>query len=338
MKPNTKKQNPGKRRKNLKQRYYFLLNPYTDAAFTKCPKCETKTRVRKYYLLIHIKPYRLVSLNINCKYCPYCDLIIAKKHEIDLLLYEICKKNFPEILGNEYLIFGTLDRKDRNKFQGVVTCPGESLKKAYQFKDVWNFKFVNYESYPAREKIKTEEKNKKLLTSDEIYKKYENIDDAMEEIEKEIYRRVNLFAKWLHNKNFSEEETGIYVMNILSSQLIITVHEPPYMFLEDAKDDIPKDKGEVYAGESYGFLFKYHVFLDAIKETQVDENYIKALKLYFDFLLENKFIEKIPDVANEVFGKEKIYLRRLKEHHESDPEGEEWMDWFDKWCEEVFEI
>jgi len=32
-------------------RYRFFLNPYPDMAFTKCPKCETKTRQRKLPLV-----------------------------------------------------------------------------------------------------------------------------------------------------------------------------------------------------------------------------------------------------------------------------------------------
>ncbi|MBU4265713.1 MAG: hypothetical protein KKE96_00630 [Candidatus Altiarchaeota archaeon] len=181
--------------------------------------------------------------------------------------------------------------------------------------------------------------DEKLVTANEIYEKYEDVDDAMEEIEKESVRRVNLFAQWLHDKKFGEREIDNYAMNILCSQSVITVHEPPpYMFLEDAKDDIPKNKNGIYVGESCGFLFKYHVFLDVIKETQVDENYIKVLELYFDFLIENRFIEEIPCVVKEVFEKEDVYLRRLKEHHESDPGDERWMDWFRQWCEEVFEI
>jgi len=177
---------------------------------------------------------------------------------------------------------------------------------------------------------------KKLITAKEIYKKHEDVDDAIREFEKEIYRRVDLFAQWLHDKKFGKEEIDIYAINILSGQLVATVHEPPYMFIDDAEDDIPE--GGADSCESYGFLFKYHVFLDVIKETDVDEKYIKALKLYFDFLLENNFVEEIPGVVKEVFGKEKIYLRRLKEYHDSDAEDEEWIDWFREWCEEVFEI
>jgi len=329
------KQNTAKRRIKLKQRYYFFLNPYTDAGFTKCPKCDTKTNIRKYFLLIHIEPRQLISLDKTCKYCPCCDMVIAKKYELDSNICKICEENFPELAGNEYFVYGTLDMKDRRKIQKGNVDFKTALEWAYAFNGAWNFKPA-YASYLTREKIKIKEKNRKLLTADDIYRKHDDVEDAIREFEKEIYRRVDLFAQWLHDKKFGKDEINVYAINILSSQLVATVHEPPYMFLEDVEDDIPE--GRIVAGESYGFLFKYHVFLDVIKETDVDKKYIKALKLYFDFLLENNFIEEIPDVVKEVFGKEKIYLRRLKEYHDSDSEDEGWIDWFREWCEEVFEI
>ena len=33
-------------------RHTFFLNPYTDARFSKCPKCEGKTRQKKLPLVI----------------------------------------------------------------------------------------------------------------------------------------------------------------------------------------------------------------------------------------------------------------------------------------------
>ena len=62
-------------------RHYLFLNPYLDTAFTRCPKCEEKTKIRKYCLVIHIDPKCLLSLNKSCRYCPECDLIIVKQQE-----------------------------------------------------------------------------------------------------------------------------------------------------------------------------------------------------------------------------------------------------------------
>ncbi|MHC1623201.1 MAG: hypothetical protein ACXQTR_01255 [Candidatus Methanospirareceae archaeon] len=100
-------------RKTLKRaRHYFFLNPYDDMAFTRCPKCDGKTKIRKHCLLIHIDPKFLLSLNKICRYCPNCDLIIVKQAELEGLLAAICEQYAPDIVGNEYFVFGTMDRKD----------------------------------------------------------------------------------------------------------------------------------------------------------------------------------------------------------------------------------
>ena len=49
----------------LPPRYYFFLNPYSDARFTSCPKCGNKTRVRKVPLVVHIDPGQIMVLNPN---------------------------------------------------------------------------------------------------------------------------------------------------------------------------------------------------------------------------------------------------------------------------------
>lgn len=128
------------RKKKRKERYYFFLNPYIDCAFTRCPKCETKTKVRKYCLLIHIDPHQLLSLNKTTKYCPYCDLIILKKEELEQLLCAICEERIPEIIGNDYLVLGTMDRKDWKKGVEGTMIPNEAIEYLYPFKDVWSFK------------------------------------------------------------------------------------------------------------------------------------------------------------------------------------------------------
>ncbi len=68
--------------KFLKSKYYLFLNPYTEYAFTKCPKCRIITKIRKYCLVINVKPNHFIILNMTCNYCPDYDLIIVKKREI----------------------------------------------------------------------------------------------------------------------------------------------------------------------------------------------------------------------------------------------------------------
>ena len=60
------------------KRHYFFLNPYQDIAFTKCPKCLAKTKVRKFPLVIHIEPHQLFLLNKSCRYCIACDVRVRR--------------------------------------------------------------------------------------------------------------------------------------------------------------------------------------------------------------------------------------------------------------------
>ena len=125
--------------KPQRTRHYFFLNPYEDCAFTKCPKCNEKTMVRKFPLVIHIEPRQMFVLNKNCKYCVECDLIIAKKSDIELLMAMKFEKINPSIVGNKYLVFGTLDRSDWKKYSKSLTDPSEAIKQVYVFKDVLKF-------------------------------------------------------------------------------------------------------------------------------------------------------------------------------------------------------
>ena len=137
MKNRNQKYKNGKEKQ--KERYCFFLNPYIDCAFTRCPQCETNTKLKKYCLLIHIEPHHLITLNKTTRYCPCCDLIIAKKEELEQLLCAICEKRFPEIIGNEYLVLGTMERKDWKKgMQGTMTAK-EAMDYVYLFKDIWSF-------------------------------------------------------------------------------------------------------------------------------------------------------------------------------------------------------
>ena len=46
-----------------KPRFRFILNPYSDVRFTRCPRCQGKTKQRKLPLLIHVDPMQLIALN-----------------------------------------------------------------------------------------------------------------------------------------------------------------------------------------------------------------------------------------------------------------------------------
>ena len=121
------------------ERYYFFLNTYNDMAFTRCPKCEEKTKLRKHCIVIHIEPKHIFSLNKYCRFCPKCELIIVKQTDMESLLAEACEQLAPEIIGNEYFVFGTMDKKDWKDAQTGNISQQEVIKHTYSFKDIWKF-------------------------------------------------------------------------------------------------------------------------------------------------------------------------------------------------------
>jgi hypothetical protein len=134
------------------QKHKFFLNPYSDCAFTKCPKCETKTKVRKFPLVIHIDPQQIFLLNKKCKYCTYCDLIIAKKQEIESLIAAQEYLENAQLIGNNYLVMGTLEKQDWKQGSKGLLSSKEIIERMYIFEDQWHFKVIPAGWYPKESK------------------------------------------------------------------------------------------------------------------------------------------------------------------------------------------
>lgn len=120
-------------------RYRFFLNPYNDVRFTRCPQCENKTRQRKLPLVIHINPAYLLSLNKTCRYCPDCDLLIAHRDQLESLLTAIFEDENPDIIGNNYLVVGTVDRADWKEGVQQGGAGTNLIDALHDFKEVVTF-------------------------------------------------------------------------------------------------------------------------------------------------------------------------------------------------------
>jgi hypothetical protein len=120
-------------------RYRFFLNPYTDARFTSCPQCGNKTRVRKLPLVIHVDQGHTLVLNKTCKFCPFCDLLIAHQDEIEAFLAAYFSQNQPEVVGNDYLVLGTEDRADWKRGMHQQRTSQEALESLHDFRDYVTF-------------------------------------------------------------------------------------------------------------------------------------------------------------------------------------------------------
>lgn len=121
-------------------RYTFFLNPYTDARFTNCPKCGGKTKQKKLPLVIHVDEGGMMSLNKTCRYCPGCDLLIAHKDEIEVQLAHHYETAAPGVVGNDYLVIGTLDRPDWQRGRSGETTAQQMIDVLHDFKNVVQFK------------------------------------------------------------------------------------------------------------------------------------------------------------------------------------------------------
>ena len=95
---------------SAERKYTFFLNDHPDFAFSNCPQCPAKTKIRKFALVIHIDPKQLFVLNKKCRLCTNCELIIAKKNEVEDMMAQTFETRKPEIIGNDYLIIGTVNK------------------------------------------------------------------------------------------------------------------------------------------------------------------------------------------------------------------------------------
>ena len=125
-----------------RSKYYFFLNPYKDCAFAKCPKCDKGTKIRKFPLVIHVDPHQIILLNKKCRYCVNCDLIIARKSEVESLMVTCLEKVNPDVIGNDYLTMGVVDRKDWKEGNSGKLDSAQILDRAYFFKNMLKFELV----------------------------------------------------------------------------------------------------------------------------------------------------------------------------------------------------
>lgn len=93
-------------------RYDFFLNMYQDTRFTICPRCQIKTRPRKFSLVIHVKPDHIFIVEKICRFCYVCGLLIVHQDQLEKQLASQCIASNPEIIGNDYQVVGTLDKTE----------------------------------------------------------------------------------------------------------------------------------------------------------------------------------------------------------------------------------
>lgn len=117
----------------LERQYNFSLNPYPDLRFSKCSRCETKTGQRKLPLVVHVHPHNLILLSYTNRYCKECNLLIGHQHEIEHHLIRLFSETNPDIVGNEYLIVGSVNKNTWQKSRKKALLIKEIIENTHDF-------------------------------------------------------------------------------------------------------------------------------------------------------------------------------------------------------------
>jgi hypothetical protein len=73
----------------------------------------------------------------------------VKQIELEELLATSMENVNPELIGNKYVVFGTVEFKDWKESTRRKTYSSDFIDKVYVFKDVWNVEIIPGGWYPA---------------------------------------------------------------------------------------------------------------------------------------------------------------------------------------------
>lgn len=127
--------NPPPRKYGREPRHSFVLNPHAEVRCSRCPECEALMKVRKIPLLIHIDPRQLMTLRKTVKLCPTCDILIVHQDELEMELAHACRQRLPEVIGNRYLVLGTVEVADWKQGMREQVTPVEMIARHHPFKE-----------------------------------------------------------------------------------------------------------------------------------------------------------------------------------------------------------
>jgi hypothetical protein len=102
----------------LPRRYTFMLNPFPEARLSSCPGCRKLTYPRKFPLFIHVEGWGPITQGKTCKYCSRCELIMCDQAELEAQLAHSFERLKPEVIGNDYLVVGTVETKTWKRGMG----------------------------------------------------------------------------------------------------------------------------------------------------------------------------------------------------------------------------
>jgi len=118
---------------DLPARDAFLLNPYDDVRYTRCPRCGHRTWRRKVPLLLAVAGYGPVVLGKTGPYCAHCRLLIAHRDELEGELTTIFTRLAPAAVGGAYAVLGTVELRAWRRGMSAATTIEDVLRHTAPF-------------------------------------------------------------------------------------------------------------------------------------------------------------------------------------------------------------
>lgn len=82
-----------------------------------------------------MEPHFPLALGFTCRYCPKCKLIIAHPDELEAQLTALFQERDPSVIGNDYLVLGTVELAVWKESLSAPKSIAEMLEHAADFKD-----------------------------------------------------------------------------------------------------------------------------------------------------------------------------------------------------------
>ncbi len=92
----------------------------------------------------------MIALGKTCKYCPKCELIIVHQDELEDELTSQFQERDPSVIGNDYLILGTVEQKVRRENLSEPKPIAEMLAYVADFK---GYRDIEYFPAHARRRV-----------------------------------------------------------------------------------------------------------------------------------------------------------------------------------------
>ena len=77
----------------------------------------------------------MVILNKSCRFCPACELLIGHQDEIEGHLSQLFAELAPQVISNDYLVIGTLERKAWRRRLAERVDNAQTISALHDFKD-----------------------------------------------------------------------------------------------------------------------------------------------------------------------------------------------------------